>query len=94
MEVVSQSLGQLRYGLITLQVNVFVFDGPPQSLDEYVVQRTTPAVHADGNRVPFQNARKLRRSELTSLIRVENFRFADGQGVLQCVDAEVAFQGV
>ncbi len=45
MEVVSQSLGQLRYALITLQVNVFVFDRPPQSLDEYVVQRGTSPTH-------------------------------------------------
>src|SRR5512135_1840114 len=45
-EVPCQPPLQFRHRLITSDVNVFVFHRPPQPLDEHVVQRPTPTVHA------------------------------------------------
>jgi len=36
-------------GCIISGVDILVFDCPPEQFDECVVQRPSPAVHADGN---------------------------------------------
>ncbi len=92
LKVFPKTHAQLPNRLVVLQVNVFVLHRPPQTLDEHVIQRATPAVHADRDPALGQDTRKLPRRELAALIRIEYLRCADGQGVLQSLDAEAALQ--
>ena len=43
---------------IGAQVDLFVFDGPPQALDEDIVAPGPLAIHADRNLVTFQQLRE------------------------------------
>ena len=49
IEVRSQASKQLRDCFIAIQVNMFIFDRTPQTLNEDVVESSPAAVHADAN---------------------------------------------
>ena len=57
-----------------MQVEVLVFYGPPEPLDEDIVLEATSPVHADPNTVAFQGSGELLAGELTALIRVKDHR--------------------
>src|SRR5262249_60535536 len=48
-EVGRQARLQLGHSLIILDVDVFVFDAPPEPLDEHVVQGPPPTIPAHGD---------------------------------------------
>jgi len=58
------------------QINLFVFDGPPQALDEDIVPPRTLAVHADLDLAGGQHLDEVGGCELAALIRVEDFGLA------------------
>jgi hypothetical protein len=62
---------------------MFVFNGAPQALDENVVERSTPAVHADQDASSFQHGGELGSSELGALVGAENRRRSLRQCLLQ-----------
>ena len=64
-----------------MQVETLIFHGPPEAFNEHIINRSAFPIHADSNIVLKQNARKLRASELTSLVAVEDFWLAIS---LQC----------
>ena len=72
LEILLKTRTQLPHRFVIVQVKVFVLHRPPQSLDEYVVQRATAAIHADRDLVSFQHTRKLPRRELAPLIGIED----------------------
>jgi len=60
-------------------VNILLFDRPPQPLNKNIIQTATPTVHADFNISFNARCREFRTGEMAALIGIENFR--DGQGV-------------
>ena len=55
---------------IVLQVDLFVLDGPPQALREYVVYRSTLPIHADLDAGILQSLDVLRACEMAPLVAV------------------------
>ena len=66
-EVVGQSPIEEWDGLIGVEIDVFVFDGAPESFYEYVVERPTFAVHADADAFVFQFGGESGGRELSAL---------------------------
>lgn len=62
--------GFLNVG-VDVQVNLFVFDGPPQALDEDVVAPRPFAIHADLVLPARQSLDEVGQDELAALYRVE-----------------------
>ena len=56
--------------------DVVIFDSPPKSFNEYIIQSTTFTVHTDTNIFIQQYASKLSTCELAALICVEYFWLA------------------
>ena len=80
--------------VVGFDVEVFVFDGSPQSFDEYIVECPASSVHADANVLFFEPVGESGGGELRSLVGVENFGFPDGECLLQGIDAEIDLQCV
>jgi len=59
-----------------MQVNVLVFESPPEPFDENVVLTAPPAVHADGDLVVVEDLGKGVAGELAALIGIEDLRRA------------------
>jgi hypothetical protein len=59
---------------IGLQVNLFVFQAAPQSLDKDIVQPASAAVHADPDPGGFQRVGERRAGELRALVGIEDLR--------------------
>ena len=91
----SDLLPSLRHRFIRLEINLLAFQAVRYSLNENVVHPATFAVHADLNAMVLQNADKIVRRELGSLIRIENFRHPELRDrFFQCFDAERQVQRV
>src|SRR5665647_1727142 len=76
--------------VVGMQINLFILDRLPDSLDEDVVAPRALAIHADRDLVGAQHAGECFAGELTALIGVENFRLVMfRQRLLQRLDAEV-----
>ena len=93
-EVGRQAMLQLPCRLVALQVNVLVLHGPPQPLDEHVVQGPAAAIHTDRDPRSLQHARERSAGELRPLIGVEDLRLPLRQRRLQRADAEAAVERV
>ena len=64
-------------------------------LDEDVVKRPTPSIHADGDTLSIQHASKGCAGKLRALIAVEDFWLAVGaQSLLQAINTECGFHAV
>lgn len=75
-EVARQPDRQLAHRRVPVQVHVFVLDVAPQALDEDVIQRPAPAVHADGHAFAQQHAGERLACELDTLVSVKDVRLA------------------
>ena len=58
---------RLRHACVGVQVDLFVFDGPPQPLDEDVVAPCALAVHGDGDFGVLQHLDEVDAGELAAL---------------------------
>lgn len=77
------------------QVDVIVFECPPQSLDEDVVEGSARTIHRDRHFSLFQDGGEGFGGELGTLVGVEDFRRAvEGQGLGEGCHAEVGGHGV
>ncbi len=74
VEVVEQAEVEFEHGGVSLDVDVFVFDGAPKPFDKNVVQGSAAAIHADTNVLLLQTSSELMGSKLRTLICVENLR--------------------
>lgn len=82
----------LGYGVIGLQIYLFVFEAAPEALDNDVVHAAALAVHAHPNISLEQHPREALAGELASLVAVEDFRLALGQSLPQSRQAELHLQ--
>lgn len=93
-EVIFQSCLSLGHGLITLDINVLVFDAPPKPLGKDVVEGPTAGVHADSDLLLLQSLRKIRTGKLASLIRVEDLGGCMVQSFFESLHTECRLQAV
>jgi hypothetical protein len=85
----------LRSGLPSVEMDAFILEGPPQALDEDVVDAAPFAVHRDPGANPFQPVSPGEGRELAALIRVHDLRWSEAvDGLGQRLDAEVGLQRV
>lgn len=82
----------LGHGFVGVEIDLLVFDRPPEPLDEHVVPPCALAVHRDGNLSLFQHGGEVDGGELRSLVGVEDVGLAvTGQRLLDRFDAEIGF---
>ena len=93
-EELTQPGTELSQGAMFPQEDMLPLDGPPESLDENVVEHSPATVHADRHAALLQTRRECLAGELNSLIRVEDLWPLPRQGFLQGLNAEAAFQTV
>jgi hypothetical protein len=90
-EVASEAGPDVGDGLVGVQVDLFVFHGAPEPLDEYVVPPAALAVPADLNLVGPQHAQEVGAGELRALIGVEDLGPAEAlERLFECGHAEIA----
>src|ERR1019366_9227254 len=73
-EVLRERSACLRAVRVPVQIDLFVLDAAPQSLDEHVVDPATLAVHADGDAGVIEHLDPLLAGELRALVGVEDLR--------------------
>ena len=78
---------------VIMKVDFLVFDGYPEPFDEDVVIDPAPADHADANARLFEDVQELKGRKLGYLVRVEDLRRGDLEGVLQG-DGQIPSQNV
>ena len=66
-EVVGQPQEEPGYGVVGVEVEVFVFDGAPEAFDEHIVQGSAASVHADPDAFPLQSGGEAGGGELGAL---------------------------
>ena len=72
-------------------IHVLVLYGAPQSLRENIVHASASAIHADSHIFSLEDSRILPVRKLHALIAVVNLRLGEGEGAVECGDAEVCF---
>ena len=65
-----QTLARVPHALVVLQIDLLIFDTPPQTLHKHVVQGPPAAIHADPNAAVLEALGKGRTRELGSLIGI------------------------
>ena len=83
-----QAFHEIGSILVVLEVDVLVFHTSPESFDKDVFQRSSTTIHADRNAFLDQPTRKVATGELSSFIRVKNFRSHSLQSCLRGLEAE------
>ena len=71
-QVLCHSLLGLMDGVIGVEIDLLIFETPPQPLDNDVVPPPPGSIHTDLNVMVFQEARKLLTGKLTPLIGIQN----------------------
>ena len=89
-----QAFVHIRDRLISLDINIVIFERPPEPFDKDVINGSASAVHADRDLGIFQDLDELGACELTALIRVKDLRRAVLQRFFKTLDAEVRVQGI
>src|SRR6202040_853198 len=80
---------------IGVEVDLLIFEAPPQPLDEDVVHVAALAVHADGDPVALQGAGEVVAGELAALVGVEDLGAAVQQErFLESLDTELRAERV
>lgn len=93
-EIGSKTGNQIFYGLVVLEINIFILHRPPQALHHDVVHGPPLAVHADLYLVLLQHPGEGRSRVLEALVRVENLRVRMlPEGPLQGADAKSIVHG-
>ena len=78
-----------------MQVHAFVFQRPPQPLDEDVVEEPAFPIHRDAHAGPAQAVRPGKRRELATLIGIHDLGRAElVNGLVQRLNAEIDLQRV
>jgi len=87
---VAQAVVKLGAAVKRMQVEVVMFDRPPESLDEDVILASAAAVHADVDTVVFENLGERGTGKLRALIGVEDLRPSIAvQGFLERLYTEI-----
>ena len=72
MEEISQPTSEIDHSFVSLYVNIVVFQRPPKSLNEHVIERTSATVHADLDVRFFKDRRERMTRKLCPLVCVED----------------------
>lgn len=94
VEVAFQADGQGRHRWVVIEVDVLVFDGAPEPLNEDGVKGAASAVHADLATSRFEAVGEGLGSELVALVGVEDGRRAAQQGQLQGFQTKGGVEGI
>ena len=86
------ALVQLPGGVVLVDIDVIVLDGPEESLGPDIVQRLTSAIHRNPDVVLFKQADVIRIGEVTALIAVHDLRYAVAESTFQAGHDEAFFQ--
>lgn len=62
----------LADGVVSVEIDFFIFETSPQPFHEHVVAPTPGSIQADLNVMSFQEPRKLLARKLTALISIED----------------------
>ena len=87
-EVRREVVNSVRRIAVVLEINVFVFHGPPEPFHKNIVQRTAPAVHTDQDVFGLESAGECLAGKLRALVGVEDFRGTLTQRAIQRRAAE------
>lgn len=79
---------------VILDVDLFIFHAPPQSLDVNVIDAAPLSVHADCNISRLKNGHEFFACELGTLVSVKDGGGPLPQGALQTTHAELSVQSV
>ncbi len=93
-KITSQSVQQLRNLFIVLDIDLFILEGSPKSLDKDVVYHSATAVHTDVDAALSEHGDKAVARELRALISIEDVGLRKAQCLLQRLYAEVRSQGI
>ena len=93
-EVINQSFMTIGSGVVTLQINVFVFQRSPEPFDEDVVEGSATTIHADLNPACKQSFCVRTACELNTLICVEDLRDALFKSLIQSRQTELHVHAV
>ena len=78
--VMSHPIPNKHLGLVAIfkiiEINTFVFQRTPESLNKHIVHPTPPTIHRDSNSMIPKDVGKLEARELTPLICVKNIWYA------------------
>ena len=74
--ILAQSIMQAFYAIVAFDINVFVFEGPPESFYEDIVKTPSFSIHADPNVCFLQPLDELLAGILASLVRIEYLGFS------------------
>src|SRR5215475_1437889 len=94
IEIVANSRQERRYVLVSLDVNIFVLERPPEAFDKDIVKDPSTAIHTDQDAGSLQPPGKFAAGELRALITVENLWSLNPQRVFERDQTKVDFQGV
>ncbi len=94
IEIFPKAIMSVNHRRIFLDVNISVFDRPPQTLDKDIVKGPSSPIHADPNSCVQQLLRKIDRRELYALIVIEDLRSPEAQGFLETFHAKRRIQCV
>ena len=75
-------------------IDQFVFDRPPEALDDNVVDGPAATVHADLNGAVFEDLEEFRGRELRSLVGVEDERLSPAESIAERIAAKGSFERV
>ena len=94
VEVALQRRKQIEAAGEDAGVDEFVLQGPPQTLDENVVQGAASAIHTDRDAALLERRQKIGRGELRSLIGVPDLGLTESKRGLQRSQAEARLHGI
>jgi len=94
IKIVGQSSEQGCAILEIAGINQFVLERAPQALDEYIVERATAAVHANGDMALFERRQELCRRKLRALVGVPDLGLTEAESGVECGAAEADVQRV
>lgn len=84
---IGRSRREPRHAGIGPQVDLLIFDGPPEAFDEVVVALGALAIHADLEFPPSQHLDEVCRSELAALVCIEDLERAESRRANQASTA-------
>ena len=94
LEIAFQAYVCVMRRLVVIKIDFFIFERPPESFDEDIIEATTTPVHADVNMAICQHSSKIIAGKLRALIGVENRWLSMTERFLQHLKAEMDIQCV
>ena len=73
-KIAFDALVSILHGPIVVQINIFIFERPPEPFNEDIVHGSASAVHADFYAALYKHAGKVVARKLRPLVRVEYIR--------------------